>query len=57
MNVRMQHRSDVRVSGRLDWNSIEWKTVERKVRKLGLLELITIMPENLPNYYLKTQLF
>ena len=34
MNVRTQHHSDVRVSGRFDWDSIEWKTVEKSVRKL-----------------------
>lgn len=34
MDVRRQSLSDVRVSRQLDWNSIEWKTVEKSVRKL-----------------------
>ena len=34
MDVRRQPPSDVRVSGQLDWNSIDWNTVEQSVRKL-----------------------
>jgi RNA-directed DNA polymerase len=34
MNVRKQPLPNVRVSRRLDWNSIEWTTVEKSVRKL-----------------------
>jgi RNA-directed DNA polymerase len=34
MSVPVLHSPDVRVSGQLDWNSIDWSRVERSVRKL-----------------------